>query len=78
MEIKGPNGVQTIMNPLYSYEFKPLDQLDFLDLAPVSLTHPCMGEELSDMRAHDSGTYGTKLFEHPRVTSHQPTPTTLS
>lgn len=37
IQINGPNGLQVIRNPLYSYEFKPLDQLDFLDMNPVSL-----------------------------------------
>jgi tyrosinase len=34
--VDGPNGVQTIANPLYTYQFKPLDKPDFLELDPVS------------------------------------------
>lgn len=37
VDVNGPNGEQRIANPLYSYEFKPLDGPDFLDTAPVSL-----------------------------------------
>jgi hypothetical protein len=78
MEINGPNGPQVIRNPLYSYEFKPLDQLDFLDMNPVSLIHTCRDMISSDMGVHGSGTYGMKRFEHPRITSHQHNPTTVS
>lgn len=37
IDVSGPNGDQRIANPLYSYEFRPLDGSDFLDIAPVSL-----------------------------------------
>lgn len=36
VDVNGPNGEQRIANPLFSYEFKPLDRPDFLDTAPVS------------------------------------------
>ena len=38
IDVSGPNGEQRIANPLYSYEFKPLDAADFLNTHPVSLT----------------------------------------
>ncbi|KAB5551230.1 hypothetical protein GE09DRAFT_1223030 [Coniochaeta sp. 2T2.1] len=34
IDVSGPNGDQRIANPLYSYEFKPLDAPDFLNTAP--------------------------------------------
>ncbi|OIW34914.1 Di-copper centre-containing protein [Coniochaeta ligniaria NRRL 30616] len=34
VDVNGPNGEQRIANPLFSYEFKPLDGPDFLDTAP--------------------------------------------
>jgi tyrosinase len=37
VSVSGPNGVQTIANPLFSYEFKPLDPTQLPD-APVSFT----------------------------------------
>lgn len=36
VDVNGPNGDQRIANPLFNYEFKPLDKADFLDTAPVS------------------------------------------
>jgi hypothetical protein len=35
IDVDGPNGVQRIANPLYNYQFKPLDTSDFLNMKPV-------------------------------------------
>jgi tyrosinase len=37
IDVDGPNGEQRIVNPLYRYEFKPLEGPDFLNAAPVSM-----------------------------------------
>ena len=42
VDVDGPNGKQTIANPLFSYRFKPLDGLDFLEVAPVSASFPLL------------------------------------
>ncbi len=39
INVSGPNGVQRITNPLYTYLFKPLNSTIFIE-APVRLDHP--------------------------------------
>ncbi len=42
VNVSGPNGVQEIANPLYTYEFKPLNSSVFIE-APVRLADPQRG-----------------------------------
>ena len=36
VEVDGPNGRQMISNPLFTYQFKPLDPTVFFNVTPVS------------------------------------------
>lgn len=72
IDVNGPSGVQRIANPLFNYNFRPLDTTAFG--SPVSSHNPY--DFVFSLTGNDSGIPGRGHSEAPRVAARMRSRTT--